>query len=63
MWLLNEEMRKVAVARMAADRVSEAKASNSVWYGLKLALTDVKTWVFVRTSLTDVTQTDWFSSR
>ena len=44
---LSEDLRKVAAARIAADRVSEPEASHSVWYGLRLALTDVKTWGFV----------------
>ena len=46
-WLLTDDMRRLAAARIEADRVSEPKASNSVWYGLKLALLDVKTWAFV----------------
>jgi hypothetical protein len=44
---LSEDLRKVAAARLAADRVSEPEASHSVWYGLRLALTDIKTWGFV----------------
>jgi hypothetical protein len=44
---LSEDLRKAAVARLAADRVSEPEASHSVWYGLRLALTDIKTWGFV----------------
>lgn len=44
---LSEDLRKVAAARLAADRVSEPEASHSVWYGLRLALTDTKTWGFV----------------
>lgn len=44
---LSEDLRKFAAARIAADRVSEPEASHSVWYGLRLALTDVKIWGFV----------------
>ncbi|WQF89196.1 Putative major facilitator superfamily, MFS transporter superfamily [Colletotrichum destructivum] len=47
-WAMTEDMRRLAVARIQADRVSlpEAK-SNSIWYGLKLTCMDYKTWIFV----------------
>jgi hypothetical protein len=45
-WLL-EDLRNVAAARLAADRVSEPEASHSVWYGLRLILNDIETWGFV----------------
>lgn len=45
-----EDLRRVAVARIAADRVSEPKAKHSVWNGLRLVVTDVKAWVFVSIS-------------
>lgn len=46
-WFLTEEERKVAVVRMARDRVSLPEAEHGMMYGLKLAVTDTKTWVFV----------------
>ncbi|KAK7737139.1 hypothetical protein SLS63_002930 [Diaporthe eres] len=44
-WFLTEEERKVAVERMARDRVSLPEAEHGILYGLKLAVTDIKTWV------------------
>ncbi|KAJ0109783.1 hypothetical protein J7T55_004333 [Diaporthe amygdali] len=46
-WFLTEDEQKVAVERMARDRVSQPEAENSIWVGLKLAVTDIRTWVFV----------------
>lgn len=46
-WLLAEEERHVAVLRLQRDRVSIADESHSVWYGLKLACSDYRTWIFV----------------
>lgn len=46
-WFLTEEERKVAVERMARDRVSLPESEHGVMYGLKLAVTDIRTWVFV----------------
>jgi hypothetical protein len=46
MWSMSEDMRRIAVARIQADRVEEATDS-TVWQGLRLALTDVKTYIFV----------------
>lgn len=46
-WFLTEEERKVAVERMARDRVSLPEAEHGIWYGLKLAVTDIRTLVFV----------------
>ena len=46
-WLLNEDERKIASIRMRRDRVSVEDGNRSVWYGLKLAVTDYRTWVFV----------------
>lgn len=46
-WFLTEEERQVAVERMARDRVSLPEAEHGVMYGLKLAVFDPKTWVFV----------------
>lgn len=46
MWSMTEDMRRIAVARIEADRV-EAHTESTVWHGLRLALTDVKTYVSV----------------
>ncbi|GKT52674.1 major facilitator superfamily transporter [Colletotrichum tofieldiae] len=47
-WSMTEDMRRLAVARIQADRVSLPQAeSNSIWYGLKLTCMDYKTWIFV----------------
>jgi len=46
-WLLTEEERKLAIDRIARDRVSAPEADRSVWFGLKLAVRDYRTWVFV----------------
>jgi hypothetical protein len=46
MWSMTADMRKVAVARILDDRV-EATPKSSVFYGLKLAVTDVKTFIFL----------------
>jgi len=45
-WLFTEEERKLAVDRIARDRVSVPEADRSVWFGLKLAVKDYRTWVF-----------------
>lgn len=47
-WTMTEDMRALAAARMEADRVSEPEAKRSVWGGLRLGLTDYKTYLFVR---------------
>lgn len=47
-WLRTEEERHVAVLRMQRDRTSETHQRRSVWYGLKLAVTDYRTWIYVR---------------
>ncbi|KAF1929416.1 MFS general substrate transporter [Didymella exigua CBS 183.55] len=46
MWSMTEDMRRIAVARIEADRV-EAHTESTVWHGLRLALTDVKTYIFI----------------
>lgn len=45
-WLLTEEQ-IVAVTRMQRDRVSGSEEGKLVWYGLKLACKDWRTWVFL----------------
>lgn len=42
MWSMTEDMRKVAAARIAADRVSTDVAKTGVWAGLKMAILDWK---------------------
>lgn len=46
-WLFTEEEQKLAVDRIHRDRVSIAEADESIMHGLKLAVTDYRTWVFV----------------
>jgi MFS family permease len=48
-WSMTEDLRRLAAARMEADRVSEPQSTRSVWGGLRLSLTDYKTYLFVRT--------------
>ncbi|KAK6206541.1 hypothetical protein LQW54_007611 [Pestalotiopsis sp. IQ-011] len=45
-WLLTDEEQKVAVERIARDRVSLPTEDSSVWKGLALAVKDVRTWIF-----------------
>ncbi|QYS99412.1 MFS domain-containing protein [Trichoderma simmonsii] len=45
-WLFTEEERELAAKRMALDRVSLPEADRSVWYGVRLALRDYRTWIF-----------------
>lgn len=46
-WSMTEDLRKLAAARMAADRVSEPEGQRTVLGGLRLSLTDYKTYLFV----------------
>ncbi|KAM0260096.1 hypothetical protein ACHAQJ_003021 [Trichoderma viride] len=46
-WLFTEEERELAAKRMALDRVSLPEADRSVWYGVRLAIKDTRTWIFV----------------
>ena len=46
-WLFSEEEQKLAVDRIARDRVSAPEANENIMHGLKLAVTDYRTWVFV----------------
>ncbi|KAK1857299.1 major facilitator superfamily transporter [Colletotrichum chrysophilum] len=46
-WLMSEEELRVAKMRMDADRVSVPEEKGTVWHGLRLAVTDIKTWGFV----------------
>lgn len=49
-WLLTEEERAVAVQRMQRDKTHTDEEKHSVWYGLKLAVIDYRTWIFVSIS-------------
>lgn len=49
MWTMTEDMRRIAVARIQADRVEQSEES-TVWQGLCLATTDIKTYIFVGAS-------------
>ncbi|KAH7361248.1 major facilitator superfamily domain-containing protein [Pyrenochaeta sp. MPI-SDFR-AT-0127] len=46
MWSMTEDMRRIAVARIEADRVEQSRDS-TVWQGLRLALSDPKTYIFI----------------
>jgi len=46
-WLFSEEERKFAAERIVRDRVSQPEADRSVWFGLRLAAKDYRTWIFV----------------
>lgn len=46
-WLFSEEERKFAMDRIAKDRVSAPEEEEGIMHGLKLAVKDYRTWVFV----------------
>ena len=46
-WSMDEDMRRLGEARIVADRVTGSVGSGGVFAGLKLALKDFKTYVFV----------------
>jgi MFS transporter, ACS family, DAL5 transporter family protein len=46
-WSMTEDMRRLAAARIIADRVSVTEAKTGVWHGLRLCLTDYRTWILV----------------
>lgn len=46
-WLLTELERHVATDRMERDRVTESRIDGSVWTGLRAAVIDYRTWIFV----------------
>lgn len=52
MWTMTEDMRKIAQARIAADRVSETEIKTSIWRGLKLTVIDYKMWLLVCVNIT-----------
>jgi MFS family permease len=46
-WSMSEDLRRLAAARMQVDRVSESEEKHTILNGLRLSLTDYKTYVFV----------------
>lgn len=46
-WSMNEDMRRLAEARMEADRVTGASGTAGIWHGVKLCLVDPKLYLFV----------------
>ncbi|UQC73380.1 uncharacterized protein CLUP02_00024 [Colletotrichum lupini] len=46
-WSMTEDMRKLAAARILADRVSTSEATAGVWAGLKMSIFDYKMWLLV----------------
>ena len=46
-WLFTDMEREVAAERISRDRVSVPDSDRSVWNGLKLAVYDYRTWMFV----------------
>lgn len=46
-WLFTAKERQIAIDRIQRDQVSNQESNNSIWYGLKLAAKDSRTWVFV----------------
>jgi predicted MFS family arabinose efflux permease len=51
-WALTEDMRRLAAARIEADRVSDVEGKPGLMHGLKLALMDYMTWILVGISIT-----------
>ncbi|KAI6403914.1 hypothetical protein MCOR20_007124 [Pyricularia oryzae] len=47
MWSMTTDMRRVAAARILADRVSTSEAKSGVWQGLKMSVLDYKMWMLV----------------
>lgn len=46
-WLFSEEEQRLAVDRMARDAVSNQEDNASLRHGLKLAVMDIRMWIFV----------------
>ncbi|CAK1360977.1 putative transporter [Cercospora beticola] len=51
-WSMNEDMRRLAEARMEADRVTGASGTAGIWHGVKLCLVDPKLYLFTLLNLT-----------
>ncbi|KAH8692211.1 major facilitator superfamily domain-containing protein [Talaromyces proteolyticus] len=45
-WLFTAEERRIAKDRMIRDQVSNQVPENSVWYGLRTAVSDFRVWIF-----------------
>lgn len=52
MWTMTEDMRKVAFARVAADRPSTSEAKTGAWEGLKLSVRDPKLYILTLMNIT-----------
>lgn len=50
-WTMDDDMRRLAAARMVADRVTGATGEGTVWGGVKSCLVDVKLYLFVSWSI------------
>ncbi|EGP88612.1 uncharacterized protein MYCGRDRAFT_38718 [Zymoseptoria tritici IPO323] len=51
-WTMDEDCRRLAVARVEADRVTGSTGSGKVWDGIKLVMTDPKMYLFMFLNLT-----------
>jgi MFS family permease len=51
-WSLTEDMRRLAVARIQADRVSDLESNPGLLHGLKLSVLDYRTWILVGINIT-----------
>lgn len=56
-WFMTAEERQLAQDRIARDRVSNGETKRTLWYSVKLAANDVRTWIFV-SSLPVLAQVD-----
>lgn len=56
MWTMNEDMRRIAEARMIADKVTVASNDEEVrptiWQGLKMSVLDYKLWLIIFINIT-----------
>ncbi|KAL2207290.1 MFS general substrate transporter, partial [Sarocladium strictum] len=52
MWTMTENMRRIAEARIIANRTSDIEAKSGIGYGLKLSLADYKLWLIVCINIT-----------
>lgn len=50
-WTMNDDMRRLAEARMVADRVTGSTGKGSVLGGVKLCVLDPKTYLFVSSAV------------
>ena len=50
-WTMDQNMRRLAEARMVADRVTRSTGKGSVFGGVKLCVLDPKTYIFASTSV------------